>query len=443
MASGGKISDKGYIGIDVSILPTIRFSKFMSKEKHVLLIAPQPFFESRGTPLNVRAIAETLGAKANCRVDLLVFPFGQELQIPNVTIHRTWPVPFIKSVAVGPSFAKLFLDVSLVLKAIQLSLRNSYDVFHGIEEGAFIAGVLSRFGNKHFVFDMDSCMETQLQDSSIIGTSLAARIFGFLERRAVVAASVVLTVCTALSEKVRRYSPATRVVQIEDFPTEGSETGDPLLVSSIRQEFGFGGDEKLIVYTGNFERYQGIDLLLESFARICDQLNSRLVLVGGGVPGGQLFEYYREKAHALGIAQHVTFCGNRPLAEMGSFMAIADCLVSPRIEGENTPLKLYSYMSSGKPVVASKIYSHTQVLDDDSAFLAECEAESFAQALADSLGDSELARERQERRAQRSLELVEKYYNRASFDRRLVELYNSLEHDGVSECSSRVVATQG
>ena len=42
----------------------------------------------------------------------------------------------------------------------------------------------------------------------------------------------------------------------------------------------------------------------------------------------------------------------------------ADVLVSPRLKGLNTPMKIYSYLDSGSAVLATRLRTHTQVLDD-------------------------------------------------------------------------------
>ena len=52
-------------------------------------------------------------------------------------------------------------------------------------------------------------------------------------------------------------------------------------------------------------------------------------------------------------------------------MALADVLVSPRTTGGNTPFKIYTYLASGQPIVATRLDTHTQVLSDDTAFLVE------------------------------------------------------------------------
>jgi len=81
----------------------------------------------------------------------------------------------------------------------------------------------------------------------------------------------------------------------------------------------------------------------------------------------------------------------RPPQEMTTCMAAADVLVSPRSSGSNTPLKIYSYMHSGRPIVATRIESHTQVMDDLSALLVEPDPGAFAAGIDAVLRDPALA----------------------------------------------------
>ncbi|MBE9040510.1 glycosyltransferase family 4 protein [Oscillatoriales cyanobacterium LEGE 11467] len=130
------------------------------------------------------------------------------------------------------------------------------------------------------------------------------------------------------------------------------------------------------MYVGNLEAYQGIDLLLESFA-IAQQQDEKLVLV---IIGGEATstEYYQKKSRNLGIDRKVHFIGQRPAKYLSSYLEQADILVSPRIKGKNTPMKVYSYLDSGKPLLATDLLTHTQVLTNEISLLSPDTPEGFA-----------------------------------------------------------------
>jgi glycosyltransferase involved in cell wall biosynthesis len=67
-------------------------------------------------------------------------------------------------------------------------------------------------------------------------------------------------------------------------------------------------------------------------------------------------------------------------------------LASPRSSGTNTPLKIYQYLRSGRPIVATRLRTHTQVLADETAFLADPTPAAFAAAILSALRDPAAAR---------------------------------------------------
>ena len=75
----------------------------------ILMIAPEPFFESRGTPFSeyfrIKALTE-LGHQ----IDLATYPIGKDIEMAGLSIHRSLPVPGIRKVKIGPSIGKLILD---------------------------------------------------------------------------------------------------------------------------------------------------------------------------------------------------------------------------------------------------------------------------------------------------------------------------------------------
>ena len=101
-----------------------------------LVIAPQPFFSPRGTPLSVY-YRTLVSAEKNINIDLLTYGEGMNVDIPNVRIIRIPRFGLFGNVRVGPSYLKLFLDGFILLWTIYLLIRNRYNFVHAHEEAIF------------------------------------------------------------------------------------------------------------------------------------------------------------------------------------------------------------------------------------------------------------------------------------------------------------------
>ena len=104
-------------------------------DMHILMIAPEPFFEPRGTPFSefhrIRALT-VLGHT----VDLATYPFGHDVTMPGLRVVRCLRPPFMRRIGIGPSWKKVPLDAALALTATRLALTrrcNDADV-HSHEE---------------------------------------------------------------------------------------------------------------------------------------------------------------------------------------------------------------------------------------------------------------------------------------------------------------------
>ncbi len=329
---------------------------------HILVLAPQPFFQPRGTPIAVRSLVEHLAADGH-RIDLLVYAEGQDVAIPNCTVHRAPKLPGIRGIRPGFSLKKVVADVALGIKALRMMRRERPDVVHAVEESAFIAMLGRGIYGIPYIYDMDSSLAQQLVEQ-LPPLVLLLPLLRLCERAVVRASMGTVVVCRALEDIVRGHSPSHPVARVEDsslLEDDLSVVREPLPDAARRGP--------VAMYVGNLERYQGIDLLLEGFSRaLREEPTAQLVLVGGPV---QAIAGYRARAEQLNIADNVHFLGPRPVSLLGNYLHQADVLVSPRIRGVNTPMKLYSYLDSGQPVLATRLPTHTQVIDDSVAVLVD------------------------------------------------------------------------
>ncbi len=102
-------------------------------------------------------------------------------------------------------------------------------------------------------------------------------------------------------------------------------------------------------------------------------------------------EKARAQAAAAGIGDVTIFAGERPASEIPSYLLACDALVSPRSRGTNTPLKIYQYLRSGKAIVATRLMTHTQVLDDEVSILTGVSPREFGDGIVMALDDRALA----------------------------------------------------
>jgi glycosyltransferase involved in cell wall biosynthesis len=109
-----------------------------------------------------------------------------------------------------------------------------------------------------------------------------------------------------------------------------------------------------------------------------------LVMVGG--EPAQVDEA-RKVVERLGLSDAVMFTGQRPAEEVPAYLDAATALVSPRASGTNTPLKIYQYLRSGRPIVATRLRTHTQVLNDDVAILTPATSAGLAEGLLKAISD--------------------------------------------------------
>jgi glycosyltransferase involved in cell wall biosynthesis len=182
-----------------------------------------------------------------------------------------------------------------------------------------------------------------------------------------------------------------------------------------------GITDLLLMYVGNLEEYQGIDLLLNSFALALTRTQQADLAIIGGQSAD--VEKYLAKSRRLGISQKVHFLGPKPVQHLRHYLSEADILVSPRLKGNNTPMKLYSYLHSGKPVLATNLPTHTQLIDKDVALLAEPHKEPFSCAMLRLIADEPL-------RAQLGAagkKLIEEKFTYRVFREKLNGLFHSLE----------------
>lgn len=389
----------------------------MDRERplHILMLAPQPCFEPRGTPFSVLGRLKTL-SRLGHKVDLITYHLGDNMRLPGLTIYRIPHVPGVRQVPIGPSGTKALLDVFVFAKAWRMLRRHSYDLLHTHEEAAFFGIYLAKWFRVRHLYDMHSSLPQQLENFRYSRLRPLTRVFEWLEGKAVRHSDAVITIAPALAQHVRELGSDAPQMMIENVLLERTPeavTADE--VHSFKDFYRLNG-HKIVLYAGTFEPYQGLDLLVESAVKVLQRRQDVVFLLMGGQP--PQVKRYQQQVRERGLERFFRFTGMRPPEEVPCALSLSHVLASLRISGTNTPLKLYAYLQAGKPLVATNLPTHTQVLSSDAALLVEPTSDAFAEGILSVCADGDLACQI----GQRARRWFDEHYSLQTFTEKTAEI---------------------
>ncbi len=390
-----------------------------NEELCVLMVAPEPFFQPRGTPFSeyyrIKALTE-LGI----HVDLLTYPIGEDRSMPGLTVHRSFRPPGAREVPVGPSMTKVYLDFFLFLKGFWMLLTGKYDFIHTHEEGCLLGVLARKIWRIPHLYDMHSSLPEQFSNFEYTKSRFVVKVFTWLEHLTLKSADIVITICPHLSDVVESVVPGKAPFLVENAYTD--EEQRPCAEEEARRLRGGLeiGDAPMILYAGTFEAYQGLDILIDAATHVLRERPDVHFVLAGGNPSQveEIRQYIRERK----VEEKVHLTGNLSPEKIPCFIKASTLLISVRKQGVNTPLKIYSYMKSGKPIVATRHITHTQVLDDSMAVLTELTPQSLAEGILKVLNHPEEA----ETLARRAREVAKVRYSNTAYREKMENIVEKM-----------------
>lgn len=355
----------------------------------IAMVAACPFPANHGTPAAIKEMSEELARRGHS-IRVVTYPLSHDISVAGVEIDRVAHVGSNREVNVGPTYQRLIFDALLLVKLFQIVRRHQVDLIHAHNyEAMLIGGVVGRLTGVPVIYNAINTMISELLSYNFLrpralATGLAKALDFVVPRMA--------DVVIADTEELRAFIldqgvEPERVITIHSgVRPEMFQGGDG---ARVRERFAVGGGP-LIIYTGTFDEFQGLDYLMAAFQIVYQRKpTARLLLVGSTITRTHRAKYERMAAE-LGFASHfgITSC---TLEELPDFLAAADVAVVPRPNSPGIPTKLLNYMAAGNAIVSFR-QSATILEHKATAFLVEVATpEDFAEGILTVLNDPDLA----------------------------------------------------
>ncbi len=386
---------------------------------NVLMIAPTSFFADYGCHVRIREEAQILRQMGN-RVTICTYHNGRD--VAGLDIRRTVPIPWRTDYEVGSSRHKIAFDGLLAWKALAVALQVRPNIIHGhLHEGALIGYVVSRLLGVPLVFDFQGSMTGEMIDHHFLNPKgLFYRPARWLEEAIVRMPAAIITSSQHAAQLLQKdfHCPPDKIVAIPDCvnadffaPTQSEPSR-----REMKSNLGIAPERQVVVYLGLLAQWQGTDLLLQAAA----QLVARRPNVQFLIMGFPAVEVYRERAHQLGLDDHVTFTGKIPYEQAPSFLSLGDVAAAPKISATEGSGKLLNYMAMSLPIVSFDVPVSREYLDGLGMYAQPGDVSSLAEALEMALADSAKSRELGQRLRQRVVE----HYSWTAASQTIIDTYD-------------------
>lgn len=162
-----------------------------------------------------------------------------------------------------------------------------------------------------------------------------------------------------ISREFKNVLVAHNAVDLTDFDIREDK-------ASLRKRLGLPFDMKLVTYVGHLYTWKGVDVLIEA-AQVSLGYKDTLFVIVGGTDAD--IEKYRRIVETRGLS-NVRLLGHKPKRDIPAYLRASDVLVIPNVpiskeSSEYTsPIKLFEYMASGVPIVASDLPSMRAIVSD-------------------------------------------------------------------------------
>lgn len=156
-------------------------------------------------------------------------------------------------------------------------------------------------------------------------------------------------------------------VDMQMFKVERSKSN----ADELKKHLGFPESKKIVMYTGHLYAWKGVDVIIGAARALRAHSNTFFALVGGTESDIRKYQELVRKEQL----KNIMLCGHRKQSAIPQYLACADALLLPNIpvsresKHYTSPIKMFEYMASRRPIIASDLPSLREVLNERNAIL--------------------------------------------------------------------------
>jgi glycosyltransferase involved in cell wall biosynthesis len=363
------------------MMPTLAADE---RRYRVAIVAACPFPTLQGSQLLIRRLAQGLRARGHDPV-VVTYAEGLEEALAEFPVRRIPRLPGLRALGSGPRPAKLILDGALLLRLLDVLKREAIEVMHAHNyEAALIGLAARRLSGVPLIYHSHNALAEELPTYFRSRTTrrLAGIVGAVADREVPRRADHCIAICRELVGFLRARGVGEQAIEViapggspEEFPACSVAEA-----ATIRARFGFG-ERPVLLYTGNVDGYQNLELLLASIGIVRRTVRDALLVLATHATPRDLPAYLRRLPPGVRLVTAGDFGTVRDLIQ------VADLALCPRREWSGFPMKLLNYMAAAKAVVVSAASAKAVRHGVNGVIVDKDGAEPFAAAFVDLLHD--------------------------------------------------------
>ncbi len=319
-----------------------------SRPSRVAIVAACPFPTLQGSQLLIRRLAQGLLGRGHA-VTVVAYAEGLEDALAGIPVRRIRPIPGCRALGSGPRPSKLLLDASLLATLLRVLREERIEIVHAHNYEAALVGLTAgRIAGVPVIYHSHNALAEELPTyfRGRVARRIARALGALVDREVPRRADHCIAICQELVGFLRaRGVGAVDLIapggSPEEFPVRSTDELD-----AIRARFGFA-DQPVLLYTGNLDAYQNLELLLASIGRVRATMPDALLVLATHATPRALPPALRRPPAGVRMITADDFATVRDLLQ------VADVALCPRREWSGFPMKLLNYMAAGKAVVVS------------------------------------------------------------------------------------------